>query len=638
MLKKSLSKSALMVVLITGNVIWGGTAVHAEEPQHFLLDEYVVTATRNPVKEFDANANISVVTKQEIENHHYQNVKEAIQNVPGVNISSYASPGYVTSNSIMINGSNKVLFLIDGMRMNQGSESNLYELFNNMDNIERIEVLHGSASSLYGADAQGGVINIITNKFPDYQSKIFAEGGSYDKFRFGVTTQGNENGWGYRFSASKDKLSDAKDGNSNKIPQSNDARNFSVMVAKRLGDDGKKGDISFAYDRYASDYSYMNMYNSSAGTMNYGAYEVQSYRALLNYNFDDSLNNKLSIFRNQRILQPSWGNTNIISFGINEQVTKNFGEKNVLTGGVDYHSDKFLEGYTGYSGMYGMNNMNGTVLKNTAFYLQDIHNFTDKWNMTLGGRYDDSNLFDSKATGNAKVGYKFNDATNMYISYGTFFNTPDIYSLYSGEHGNSNLKAENGNNAEIGLNHKFDDSFVMSTHVFKRKTKDKISYNYVTEKYENLSTEEKAHGFDVQLQKMFSDKWSVSTAYTYLKTEADTNINNSGYLPKHTVDLGVDYNLSKLNTNFALKGIIDRPGPETNDVKGDFFPAESYWIANLGINYRADDNHKFYFKVNNLFDKFYAEQSNARGQWGGDAEQWWTMPGRSFLVGMEYTF
>lgn len=122
MLKKSLSKSALMTALITGSVIWGYTVGYAEEPQQFLLDEYVVTATRTPVKEFDAQANISVITSKQLEDRNYKDLYSALRDVPGVQTYSYGQAGYLTSNALQINGSNKVVVLIDGIRANQGAE------------------------------------------------------------------------------------------------------------------------------------------------------------------------------------------------------------------------------------------------------------------------------------------------------------------------------------------------------------------------------------------------------------------------------------------------------------------------------------------------------------------------------------
>ena len=87
------------------------------------------------------------------------------------------------------------------------------------------------------------------------------------------------------------------------------------------------------------------------------------------------------------------------------------------------------------------------------------------------------------------------------------------------------------------------------------------------------------------------------------------------------------------------KGIIDRPGPQTADAVDNFFPATTYWVRDLGLNYKVSKTIKAYVKVNNFFDKFYAEHSNARYNWSSDPdEQWWSAPGRNFLVGMEYTF
>ena len=622
---------ALVTLSLTSYASAQQDEVHNEDLKTYSLDNVVITANRNLELKSEANANISVITKEEIQNRHYQNIKEALKNVPGVNISSYSAPGHVTSNSVTINGSKKIVFLVDGVRMNQGAEANLFELYTNMNNIERIEVLHGSASSLYGADAQGGVINIITNKTPANENKITIDSGNFNRLHYSISTQGIDNNFSWYVNAAKDKLGDAKDGHGNKIIQSDDSHNVNMMLSEKLGNDGEKGSISFYYDKYLSKYKYQDPFKGAQ--LDKGKYETEMYRLLLDYNIDETLTNKLSFYRNERLLSPSWGDTNIISFGVNEQLTKEFSDKNTLTTGIDYQRDKFAEGFAGY-GSADYKNMNGTILKNTGYYIQDIHKFDDKINLTVGARYDDNNLFDGKSTGNVKVGYNFNDDSNMYISYGTFFNTPDLYSLYNGKHGNSSLTPENGHTSEIGFNHQFDDSTSMSMHYFDRTTKDKIAYNYTTEKYENLSDKEKAHGFDIQLKKIFDDRWSSNIAYTYLKTDAGkNNINNFGTLPKHTIDFSVDYNLEKINTNFTLRGVIDRPG--SNETKSANYPCDTYWLADLGVNYQADKNTKLYFKVNNLFDKYYAEESNVT--WGQPGD-WWAMPGRSFVAGVEYTF
>ena len=149
-----------MTALICGTISvlpFGGAVVHAEDAaaedaalQGFNLDQIVVTATRTPVTEFDAHANLSVITAKDIENRHYTTVKDALRDVPGAVIFDYGRPGYDNSNSIRLNGSNQVVVLVDGVRVSQSDIAPLAStMFVPVENIERIETLKGAASALY---------------------------------------------------------------------------------------------------------------------------------------------------------------------------------------------------------------------------------------------------------------------------------------------------------------------------------------------------------------------------------------------------------------------------------------------------------------------------------------------------------
>ena len=140
----------------------------APPPNFYSLNEVVVTASRTPEKKIDTNADVAVVTAKEIEQKHFDDVAQAVKNVPGVFINSHGASGQsYNSDQIYINGSPNVVVLVDGMRRNINGNSlmnaSIAELVA-MDSVDHIEVLKGSASTLYGSDAQGGVINIITKK------------------------------------------------------------------------------------------------------------------------------------------------------------------------------------------------------------------------------------------------------------------------------------------------------------------------------------------------------------------------------------------------------------------------------------------------------------------------------------------
>lgn len=162
-MNRKIMAASLAVLSLSG----GAFCVEASDMPVYTLDGIVVTASRVPEKKIDSNADVSVVTAKEIEEKHYDDVSEAVRHVPGVIISNSSGNGQnYNSNKLYINGSDKVVLLIDGVRMNTnglttGSAVTLAQHVN-MGSIERIEVLKGAASTLYGSDAQGGVINIIT--------------------------------------------------------------------------------------------------------------------------------------------------------------------------------------------------------------------------------------------------------------------------------------------------------------------------------------------------------------------------------------------------------------------------------------------------------------------------------------------
>ena len=162
--QKILTASLAALVLTTGAF----SVQAADSVPMYSLDAVVVTANRVPEKKIDANADVAVVTADEIAQKHYSDVSQAVSTVPGVFLSNHGGNAQVyQTNSIYINGSSNVVVLVDGVRRNingiTGTAANLGEMIN-MDSIDHIEVLKGSASTLYGSDAQGGVINVITKK------------------------------------------------------------------------------------------------------------------------------------------------------------------------------------------------------------------------------------------------------------------------------------------------------------------------------------------------------------------------------------------------------------------------------------------------------------------------------------------
>ena len=640
------SKGLLMCMLITGICAGSAQGVFAEEKiGEFNLDQMVVTASRLEESNFEANANVNVVTRKDIEEKHYQTVSDALRAVPGVAIQNYSATGAnYSADYLYVNGTSHVLVLVDGQRANtNGSTFSVFQPseVSNMDNIERIEVLKGSASTLYGSDAVGGVINIITRKpkAGGATTKISGAWGSYGKKTYNVYNEGmTKGGFYWTVNGQTDKMDNYKDGHGNSTPNKIDSKSYGVKLGQKFDD---KADINVSYSRYKLDYGRPETASSMMGPtiftggMTDGKKDNTKYTVAFDYKFNDKLSNRLTYFSRTSDLDDDTNHPASLwlmrekTWGFSDQLTYANGNHTII-GGYDYYKDamnKYQDQYTP--------NMTGTV-DNKAFFIQDQMQF-GAWGFTPGVRFSKHSEYGNKTTGSGVLSYKFNDLTNMYVSYKEFFRAPYMYELYNPFYGSEKLNPEEGETKEIGLNTRIDDKTTFSAHYFRTDSDNLIGFNNVTWKYYNAGAET-IKGWDVQLTKAFDDHFSATAAYTHTyipATSAAVNPNRNGYIPKGQYDLTFNYDDTKFNGSLNIKGIVDRPGSKSNEAQVlDTY--KSIWTANLALNYKPVKGMNVFFKLNNIFDRMYTDMTYDMRNPGGDG--WYSQPGRNFVAGVEYTF
>lgn len=297
MLKKSTSKSALMVALVTGNVIWGGTVVHAEEPnQAFTLDPMVVTAQRMETRDLDTPASTTIISDKEIKDAGYKNVFDAIDNQLGLSSTGYGDAGQefgFSSGRTVIRGFDRgTLVMVDGIPMNLKNYNSADSIPISM--VERIEIVKGAAGTLYGAEAMGGVVNIITKR-PSGKERVTTRStiGNYYK-DYNVTL------------ASEDFMISAGKEYSNKRSHSNDYPNGSetdwwvgkgqtdrAAITARLSEEVsanffyQNGKITRGGHKYAStpvDYNYRYEDTRMTTGLNYTG-KNNGIKAMIGYNY-----------------------------------------------------------------------------------------------------------------------------------------------------------------------------------------------------------------------------------------------------------------------------------------------------------------------------------------------------------------
>ena len=192
-MKQSLEKNTLMIALITGSVIWGGTSVYAEEPEQvFTLDPMIVTATRTEKRDLDVPATTSIYTSKQLEATGATTVEGALKYATGIVYKSEtAGDG---GGEFLIRGKRRgTMVLVDGIPLNV--RTGYYDLDRiNIADVERIEVVRGGGAVLYGSDATGGVINIITKN--KRTNSVSATVGNYGVQKYATSLQAGKLGIG----------------------------------------------------------------------------------------------------------------------------------------------------------------------------------------------------------------------------------------------------------------------------------------------------------------------------------------------------------------------------------------------------------------------------------------------------------
>ena len=639
-MKKKYIAASLAALCAAG----GAMTVHAEDMPVYTLDQVVVTANREPEKVIDSNADVTVVTSKDIEENHYNSVADAIKKVPGVVISTRGSSSQTYfSDPIMINGSSNVVVMVDGMRVNtnglMGTHAQLGTL-TNMDSVDHIEVLKGSASTLYGSDAAGGVINIITKKAKEGEvhTTLDLSRASFDGEKYGLYNEGNKDGFFWSIEANKQLQGNFKDGWGRHAINHLNAESFAGKIGYDLGNDSS---VTLSYEKYKSDYTRPK--NGSNDT-NKALGKKDNDRIALQYDarINDRLTNRLSMYQNRYHISDYYNADSLIdgmdirlkTRGISDQLTYTM-EGQTIIGGFDLYQDS-VPYYAQVSEMQGKH------ATNLGFYVQDKWDINDRWNITPGVRVEHNTDYGTHTTPSLTVGYKVSDNTNYYASYKKFFNAPSLMQLYyyysdmyGVTKGNPDLDPEEGYTVELGANHIFDDTLSGNISVYRQFAKNLIAYSYNPSGSTYLNTGKTINtGVNMSLTKKFSDHLSGTLGYSYF--DGDANDSNRVYMPKHELNIGLNYTDKKFDAYINGRGVMDRytsaKGKDSTVMK-DY---SNFWVWDIGADYKVTKEATLYARVNNVFDQFYTNIVSTYNY--GPYDTWYAAPGRSYEVGMQYRF
>lgn len=438
----------VMAALLAGAAM--GTTAFAAEAENsnaadtavdvYELEDTVVTAERRPTKKMETPANTTVITAREIEDNHYQSVDEAIGHVNGVSI---VRMGGGLRSYVRINGDDRVVLLVDGQKLNDdqggfGRASVDLNMIPSMDNIQRIEIVKGGGSALYGSDAVGGVINIITKNAVKNETKVDINTGSWGSHNYTLSTQGKENDFSWFITGGLQKRGhfDYKfDGNSPTMANSDYNNNSLSMKLKNRFSDSDSLALSYAH-RSVDDGQYIC--NGLTSVPNDRLREnFNNYNVTWNFKEDTNVPGYVSFFYNYKWIDQS-GSFSTRTMGLDAQYGWLLNDYNTLITGVEWHQSNSENATTGYY---------GKKLNNKSVFLQDTWKFADKWTLVPGIRMDNHSMFGTHWSPKIAINYLADADTQVYASWGHVFKAPtadDLYYNSYGYVGNPNLKPETG--------------------------------------------------------------------------------------------------------------------------------------------------------------------------------------------------
>ncbi len=597
-----------------------------EEGDVVTMEETVVTASRleEPLKY--SPDSVTIVTEEEIQKKGKQTVIDVLRDVPGISVVQYGSPG--GSSSIYTRGTNNAhtLIMIDGVRVGDpmagDGKMSIADL--STDNIERIEIVRGAQSVLYGSDAIGGVINIITKKGkgkPKFY--VSSEGGSFETFREKIGVSGSNDKINYAASVSRldvKRVSRADEDLGNTEKDYYHDTNISARVDGRISETVGMG-FSVRHSESSMDYD-----DSGADADKVQDTDITS----ISTNFDQDIFDwwqqtiKLGITETKREYTKNNGVFNGTYNGTIKLASwqHNFfvGEIDTITAGFDYQEES-----GDVQDPWG--DITNKSVNTKGFFVQNKLTPFNGLSFTLGARHDDHQTFGGEDTYKGALAYLYDKTgTKVRGSYGTGFRAPSLYQLYS-SYGDVNLKPEESKGYDVGIDQElFDKKVLLSATYFHNEIDDLIGFNMSTYKYYNVGkvkTEGWETGFTFKPLGWLS--FNAHYTYTEAKNEDETDANNGKdliYRPKHTGGASLNIKpLEKLNVNLNAQCVGKRYRNADNSES-----MSAYTLFNFAASYDVMDWLKIFGRVENLTDKKY----QSIYQYGE--------PGIGFYGGIKVTF
>lgn len=588
-----LSRLALAVAVLPGASFAADSA-----DQAYKLPDMVITSARTAQPREQATSANTVFTRDDIERLQARSVPELLQRVPGVQVSTAAG---LISYSVRGTNTAQTLVLVDGQRIASASSGIARLDYLNIDNIERVEVTRGPRSSLYGADAIGGVIQIFTRRGEaGLHPQVRLAAGNHGTFERSASLAGGDQRTQFNLGASLDETQGWDMTRDNRGADSDDdgRRNKAVHLNldHQLNDDWKAG---FNLNDQRGDSEYDDAYSYAPGEP-HDEFRVSSYSGYLEGQLTDMWNSRVelgrSYDRNKAVgAAEDWNNGSLETTRHSASWINRLqlDPRNQLALGADWYEDQ-VDGSTEFA---------EDSRTNHAFFAQ--HSFkADAFSTELGLRHDDNERYGTQNSWNGALTLPVGDKQSWIASYGEGFRAPTFSDLYYPGAGNPDLKAETSKTYELQWRGDFDGNRLDAS-IYRTEVDDLIAWDSRSNQPENIA-KARINGFEANWAREVYG-WQANLGVAVI----DPRDRDSGHtLPRRarrTLSLDLDRQFGAFGLGGSWRALSNSYADAANTEQ-----LGGYGVLDVRGSWQLSETLRWDLKMQNLLDRDYAQATYDR--------------------------
>lgn len=570
----------------------------------------VVTATRTAETADETLASVTVITREDIERQQALSVQDVLRGVPGVDIANNGGLGKATAVFLRGTEADHVLVLVDGVKIGSATLGTAAFQDIPIDQVERIEIVRGPRSSLYGSEAIGGVIQIFTRKGGGPLTPSLSVGaGSYQTYKTTAgVSGGGMNAW-YNASASYLDTGGFNacrgipfppgGGCFTNEPDDDGYRNRSgaLRAGYRFGT-GAEVDVHILHAEGHNEFdgSFVNesdfIQQVIGGRLRFAPTANWQATLMAGRNRDESDNFLDGTFRTRF-------NTERDTTSLQNDIT--LGADHLLTVGADYQNDR-IDSTTAFA---------VTSRDDTGLFAQYQGGF-GRQDLQVALRRDDNEQFGRRDTGSLAWGYAFTRALRLIASYGTAFKAPTFNELYYPGFGNPDLKPEESKSVELGLRGSAG-RLRWALSAYQTDVDDLIAFDPTTFAPANIDSA-RIRGVEAEVFAWLWG-WDLDSGLTLLDPENRSDGPNRGNLLPRRAEQSLNIALDREFGRFRLGATLFAAGRRYDDLANTHELA-GYATVDLHAGYALAKDWRLEGRIGNLFDKDYetAEFFNQAGR------------------------